>query len=304
MIMKSLNCSPPVPVSPFLSLTCRLLTTNPVSLSLSLTCWLFTTNPVSLSLSLTCWLFTTNPVSLSLSLTCWLFTTNPVSLSLSLTCWLFTTNPVSLSLSLTCRLFTTNPVSLSLSLTCRLLTTSPVSLSLSLTCWQLTRSPVSLHLSLTHNVNTLVCAILQRSNQPNAPPHITSFIPVLGWPKFAHETRHWAYKLHSQWHSCFRFFCSSGTLDARYIRAIFELQGRPFCLSLLVSFFRCCYERNSIPTASLSHFISRSLGSTPVLFLSSRVRLLNSHKRQHAMYQLHLFSVWVQCFFFFLIFSP
>ena len=59
------------------------------------------------------------------------------------------------------------------------------------------------------------------------------------------------------------FFCTSGT---RYIHAIFELQGRPFCSSLLVSFFWCCYERNSIHTASLSHFISCSLGSPPVLF--------------------------------------
>ena len=62
------------------------------------------------------------------------------------------------------------------------------------------------------------------------------------------------------------FFCTSGTLHARYIRAIFELQARPFCSSLVVSFFRCFYERNSIHTASLSHFISRSLGSPSVLF--------------------------------------
>ena len=93
--------------------------------------------------------------------------------------------------------------------------------------------------------------------------------------------RRGAYKLHSQRRSCFRLFCTSGTLHAIYIRAIFELQGRPICSPLLVSFFRCCYERNSIHTASLSHFISLSLGSLPVLFLSSRVRLLNSRKRQH-----------------------
>ena len=71
----------------------------------------------------------------------------------------------------------------------------------------------------------------------------------------------------------------------------FELQGRPFWSSLLVSFFRCCYERNSIHTASLSHFISRSLGSQAVLFLSGRVRLLNSRKRQHA--TRGLFERWI-----------
>ena len=91
------------------------------------------------------------------------------------------------------------------------------------------------------------------------------------------------------------FFCTSGILHARYIRAIFELQGRPFCSSFLVSFFlsffRCCYERNSIHTASLSHFIFCSLGSPPVLFLSSRVRLLNSRKRQHA--TRGLFERWI-----------
>ena len=52
-----------------------------------------------------------------------------------------------------------------------------------------------------------------------------------------------------------QFFCTSGTLHIRHIHTIFELLGRPFCLSLLVSFFRCCYERNSIHTALLSHFL-------------------------------------------------
>ena len=52
------------------------------------------------------------------------------------------------------------------------------------------------------------------------------------------------------------FFYSSGTLHAKDIRTSFELWGRPFCSSLPVSFFRYCYERNSIHTASLSHFIS------------------------------------------------
>ena len=37
-----------------------------------------------------------------------------------------------------------------------------------------------LSLTLTCNINTLVCVILQRSNQQNAPLHNASFIPVLG----------------------------------------------------------------------------------------------------------------------------
>ena len=45
-----------------------------------------------------------------------------------------------------------------------------------------------LSLTLTCNVNTLVCMILP--------------LPI---PKFAYKTRHRAYKLPSQWLSCFRF---------------------------------------------------------------------------------------------------
>ena len=52
------------------------------------------------------------------------------------------------------------------------------------------------------------------------------------------------------------FFYTPSILHARHIRVSFELWGRPFCSSLLVSFFQCFYERNSIHTASLSHFIS------------------------------------------------
>ena len=62
------------------------------------------------------------------------------------------------------------------------------------------------------------------------------------------------------------FFYASGTQHARHNCTIFELWGQPFCLSLLVSFFWCCYERNSIHSASLSHFIS--LGSHHLFFLS------------------------------------
>ena len=147
--------------------------------------------------------------------------------------------------------------------------TGPVSLSLSLTftCWLFTTRPISLFLSLTLtcNVNTLVCGILQQSNTQNAPPHNAFLYRFL-----ADRNLHMRWDVGST--NCtpndahVLFFCTSCILHARYIRAIFELQGRPFCSSLLVSFFRCCSERNSIHTASLSHFISCSLGSPPVLF--------------------------------------
>ena len=104
--------------------------------------------------------------------------------------------------------------------------------------------------------------------------------------------RRGAYKLHSQQRSRFRFFSVLPVLYTQDTFApFFELQGRQFCSSLLVSFFRCCNERNSIHTASLSHFISRPFGSSPVLFLSSCVRLLNSRKRQHA--TRGLFERWI-----------
>ena len=71
-----------------------------------------------------------------------------------------------------------------------------------------------------------------------------SFYTSFGWLKFAYvknpvplEMRHVTYKLHSHEHSCFYFFYTSGTLHARHIRTHFELWGRPFCLSLLASFF-------------------------------------------------------------------
>ena len=49
------------------------------------------------------------------------------------------------------------------------------------------------------------------------------------------------------------FFHTSNALHAWHIHAIFELWGRPFCSSLLVSFFAA--KRNLIHTALLSHFI-------------------------------------------------
>ena len=45
-------------------------------------------------------------------------------------------------------------------------------------------------------------------------------------------------------------------------------------------FFRCCYERNSIYKASLSHFISVVHSAHHLFFLSSRRRLLDSGKRR------------------------
>ena len=72
------------------------------------------------------------------------------------------------------------------------------------------------------------------------------------------------------------FFYTSGTLPSKIHSR--QLRGKPFCSSLLVSFFRCCYERNSIRTASLSHFISlvHSAHHLFFFFSSSRGRLLDS----------------------------
>ena len=53
---------------------------------------------------------------------------------------------------------------------------------------------------------------------------------------------------------------------------------------LLLSFFWCYFERNSIHTASLSHFISFVRLTT--CFLSSQGRLLNSGK--HRLFRLHI----------------
>ena len=94
-----------------------------------------------------------------------------------------------------------------------------------------------------------------------------SFYTSSGWLKFAYVTNpvppkasRMTYKLHSQGHSTFRFFYTSGTPHAKHIRARFERWGRPFRSSLLAFFFLpsfwCWYERNSIHTASLSYFIS------------------------------------------------
>ena len=93
-----------------------------------------------------------------------------------------------------------------------------------------------------------------------------SFYTSSGWPKFTYitkpvppETRCVTYKCPPKEAHASIFFFTSGTPHARHIHAHFELWGRPFPSSLLASFCLsscwCCYERNSIHTASLSHFI-------------------------------------------------
>ena len=79
------------------------------------------------------------------------------------------------------------------------------------------------------------------------------------------------------------FFFTSGTLHTRYIRTIFRVWGRPFCSLLFVSFFRCCYERNSSHTASLSHFISLIHSAHHLFFYPA---MDNSHKRR--LFHLHI----------------
>ena len=106
-----------------------------------------------------------------------------------------------------------------------------------------------------------------------------SFYNSSGWPKFAYvtnpvppETWRVNYKLHPQGCSCFQvFFYTSGTLHARHIYAHFELWGRLFCSSFLVSFFLwCCYERNSFCTALLSHLIYLVHPAHHLLFYPAR----------------------------------
>ena len=79
------------------------------------------------------------------------------------------------------------------------------------------------------------------------------------------------------------FFYTSGTLHARHIHTSFELWGRAILL-VTSCFFWCCYERNSIHTASLSHFIS--LVRLTTCFLSSCGWLLDS--RKHWLFHLYI----------------
>ena len=115
----------------------------------------------------------------------------------------------------------------------------------------------------------LVCSVLLWSNKCNDDDNaeITPFTP--GWNLHMSETP--SHQRQDAWPTnCtpkndhvsgffFFFFYISGTPHAKHIRACFELWGRPFRSSLFASFFLplgFCYERNSIHTALLSHFIS------------------------------------------------
>ena len=116
------------------------------------------------------------------------------------------------------------------------------------------------------HVNTLVCSILLWSNKYNNNAQITPFIPVLAGQNL-HMSQTLFLKRRDVWptnctpkdaHASV-FFYTLGTPHTRYIHTHFELWGRPFCSSLLASFFLpfwCYYERNSFHTALLSHFIS------------------------------------------------
>ena len=73
------------------------------------------------------------------------------------------------------------------------------------------------------------------------------------------------------------FLYTSSTLHARYIHARFELWGRPFCLSLLASFFLLVLLwKEFIPHSFVVtfHFPPR----LTIYSLSSQGRLLDSHK--------------------------
>ena len=118
-----------------------------------------------------------------------------------------------------------------------------------------------LSLSLTCHINTLVCIILLWSNQMPLPTMLLLYWFWLTKICICHKPCPTRVEMRDQQIALpttlmLLFFYASGTLHSRHICAIFELWGRPFCLSLLVSFFGCCYESNSIHTASLSHFIS------------------------------------------------
>ena len=107
----------------------------------------------------------------------------------------------------------------------------------------------------------------------NAPPHNVSFIPVLvdrnlnmSQP-LSHQR--WN-KLHSQWCPCFCFSIFP-VLNTQDIHAIFKLWGRPFCSSLLVSFFLSVLlwkEFNPHSFVVTFHF-SPSFGSPPVFYPAS-----------------------------------
>ena len=85
------------------------------------------------------------------------------------------------------------------------------------------------------------------------------------------------------------FFSVFPVLYTQDTFAPFLTSSRPFCSSLLVSFFRCCCERNLIHTALLSYYISRSL--TCFIFIQA-CTIADSRKRQHS--TRGLFERWIQ----------
>ena len=139
----------------------------------------------------------------------------------------------------------------SLSLTRRLFTTSPASVSF-------------LSLLLATSIHWFARFCSEVTN--NAPPHNASFISVLGWPKFAYETRRGAYKLHSQRRSRFHF----SILPVLYTQDTFM----PF-LNFKVGHFSC-------------HFLFLSLG---VAIKGIQFTLLHCH------ISFLLFTWFTTCFF-------
>ena len=93
------------------------------------------------------------------------------------------------------------------------------------------------------------------------------------WPKFAQTPPHqrrdaWPTNCTPKDAHASVFFYTSSTPHARHIRTHFELWGRPFCSSLLASFFLSALlwkEFNSHSFIVTFHF-SRSFGSPPVFY--------------------------------------
>ena len=94
-------------------------------------------------------------------------------------------------------------------------------------------------------------------------------LPINCTPKDAHASVFFPYFWHS---TCKTHLCSFWTL--RWAILVVTC----FFFSPFLPSFWCCYERNSIHTASLSHFIS--LVRPTHHLLSSRGQLLDWHKRQ------------------------
>ena len=132
---------------------------------------------------------------------------------------------------------------------------------------------LSLTLTLLCHINTLVCTILLPGNQMSLPTMLLLYqfwlteICICCKPRPTNCTPN---DPHAS------VFYTSSTLHTRHIRTIFELWGRTFCLSLLVSFFRCFYERNSIHTRIVFIFIAISTMFWPIRSLAFFRCLSNS----------------------------